>query len=132
MASEVEALALPAHEFHQRNGLDAWLYVDGHGSYVLAFAGTASLLDIVVDVRHAFGAVTSQYEAAGVLSQRVHAACPHMVMTGHSLGGALASLGAPSIPTSRFGASSATRARCTRWSVVCSRPSSSARSRSGR
>jgi hypothetical protein len=94
MASEVEAMALTAHEFHQRNGLDAWLYVDGHGSYVLAFAGTASLLDIVVDVRHAFGAVTSQYVAAGLLVQRVHAACPHMVMTGHSLGGALASLGA--------------------------------------
>jgi hypothetical protein len=93
-ASEVDALALPAYEFHQRNGLDAWLYVDGHGSHVLAFAGTASLLDIVVDVRHALGAVTSQYEAAGVLIRRVHAACPDIVMTGHSLGGALASLGA--------------------------------------
>ena len=93
-ASEVEALSLPAHQFHQRNGLDAWLYVNRDGSHVLAFAGTMSLLDVVVDVRHAFGAVTSHYAAAGELAGRVHAACPDIVMTGHSLGGALASLAA--------------------------------------
>jgi hypothetical protein len=92
--NEIEALALPSSGFRQRNGLDAWLYTDRDSNRVLAFAGTSSLLDIVADVRQALGAVPEQYQAAAALAQLVHAACPDVVMTGHSLGGGLASLAA--------------------------------------
>lgn len=79
------------------NDLRAALYTDGDGHYVLAFAGTDSFSDGLTDVYQSVGLSTKQYAQARNLSTTLHDAYGgNLVLTGHSLGGGVASYGAVS------------------------------------
>ncbi|NOZ41038.1 MAG: hypothetical protein GXP24_12560 [Planctomycetes bacterium] len=82
------------------NGFNAVLYQDyiagGDNQYVLAFAGTDDLLDIIDDLAQGLGRFSGQYASAieigrqlGIVVQAGNIA--GLVATGHSLGGGLAS-----------------------------------------
>lgn len=77
------------------NDMRAALYTDGSGHYVLAFAGTDSVSDALTDVYQGVGLSTHQYEHGRRLAGRLHDAYgDDLVMTGHSLGGGVASYAA--------------------------------------
>src|SRR5690242_8674456 len=75
-------------------GFQAAIYGDGHGDYVLAFAGTdfKSIADWRANVGQGLGLQTAQYRQAEVLAQDAREAFGNnLAITGHSLGGGLAS-----------------------------------------
>lgn len=74
------------------SGFRASIYTDGEGRYVLAFAGTNDVRDWLHNVRQGLGFDSEQYEAALRLGRKAKAAFgDDLVVTGHSLGGGLAS-----------------------------------------
>jgi hypothetical protein len=57
---------------------------------VLSFAGTDSLLDVVVDIDQATGGLPAQYTQALALTQQLRSKHRNLYLTGHSLGGGMA------------------------------------------
>ena len=57
---------------------------------VLAFAGTDSILDALVDLKQATGGMPTQYRQALGLTMRYQSSYTNLYLTGHSLGGGLA------------------------------------------
>lgn len=73
-------------------GFRAAVYQDGKGDYVLAFKGTSGANDWKADATQALGINTAQYNEAVALATKAKAAFGNnLVLTGHSLGGGLAS-----------------------------------------
>jgi hypothetical protein len=82
----------PASLNDTSTGFRAAIYQDGKGDYVLAFKGTSSLNDWKADATQALGLNTAQYDEAVALATKAKAAFGNnLVLTGHSLGGGLAS-----------------------------------------
>lgn len=76
------------------SGFQAAIYTDGDGRYVLAFAGTdaTSIPDWLNNGQQALGFESSQYRDAIALAKEASAEWgDDLVITGHSLGGGLAS-----------------------------------------
>ena len=97
------------------SGFLSGLYFDSNNNeYILAFAGTefTSILDWIANLDQATGATTSQYQAAinlsGLIQDRINkfGNGATFSLTGHSLGGGLASAGSivHNIPASTFNA----------------------------
>src|SRR5690606_7842305 len=85
---------ISAADLDHASGLRAAIYTNGEGQFVLAFKGTSptSLRDIKADVVQGLGFPTGQYTHAVELTRHAHAAYgDNLVLTGHSLGGGLAS-----------------------------------------
>jgi len=93
---------------HRGDGFDAAVYRNDAGQYVLAFAGTSSLTDWGTNLQQGVGALSGQHLQAIALAQSLSGAVGHenMVITGHSLGGGLASTAsvATDIPAVTFNA----------------------------
>ncbi|MBE1161434.1 Mbeg1-like protein [Dyella acidiphila] len=82
----------PASLNDTSTGFRAALYQDGKGDYVLAFKGTSGAQDWKADATQALGLNTAQYDEATALATKAKAAFgDNLVLTGHSLGGGLAS-----------------------------------------
>ena len=82
----------PASLNDTSTGFRAALYQDGKGDYVLAFKGTSGANDWKADATQALGLNTAQYDQAVALATKAKAAFgDNLVLTGHSLGGGLAS-----------------------------------------
>jgi hypothetical protein len=84
----------PQNLHSDATGFQAGIYSDGHGDYVLAFAGTdfKSVADWRANVGQGLGLQTAQYRQAEVLAQDAREAFGNnLAITGHSLGGGLAS-----------------------------------------
>ena len=81
-----------------RNGMEAGIYTDGHGHYVVAYAGnnTGGVEDVGTVIAQAAGFQPHQYDNAVALAHQAENAFggANVVYTGHSLGGGLASLAA--------------------------------------
>jgi len=76
-------------------GFRARVYTDGEGHYVLAFCGTNQARDWKHNFRQGVGLEDAQYDRAIDLSRTARLAFgDNLVLTGHSLGGGLASVGA--------------------------------------
>lgn len=95
----VEKLAIanirPSDLENAHAGFRARFYTDGEGHFILAFCGTNEGKDWKHNVRQGLGLRDSQYEQAVELSRKAHRAFgDNLVLTGHSLGGGLASVGA--------------------------------------
>lgn len=74
------------------SGFDAAIYVDEDGNYVLAFAGTDEGGDWIDNAQQGAGFSSDQYNRALELGKEAKAAFgDDLVITGHSLGGGLAS-----------------------------------------
>lgn len=90
-------------DFEHASGLRAALYTNGDGQFVLAFKGTApisrtGLKDIYTDAAQGLGFPTAQYAHAVDLTRRAYAHYgDNLVLTGHSLGGGLASQAAMAV-----------------------------------
>lgn len=103
-----------------RSGFMARIYTDDRGSYVLAFRGTNEGKDWTHNLRQGLGLEDAQYTAASRLSLKaVDAFREDLVITGHSLGGGLATLGAvtsgaPAVTFNSSGLSDATIRRVNR------------------
>jgi hypothetical protein len=95
-ASELpDGLTMADFEDPDDSDMRAALYTDGNGHYVLAFAGTDSFDDLRADVGQGLGNGTDQYHQGRVLGEKLSDAYgDNLVMTGHSLGGGLASYAA--------------------------------------
>ncbi len=100
-------LSISPKEFMQDySGFAAALYHrSSDNTYVLAFRGTEDMVDWIANVSQGFGLEDAQYDQAVALALRVHsrvkAAGGRLRITGHSLGGGLATI-----------ASLATSAKC--------------------
>lgn len=86
----------PASLSNESTGFQAAIYSDGNGRYVLAFAGTdpKSVPDWLANGGQGLGFETAQYRDAMALAQSAAdsgAFGDNLVITGHSLGGGLAS-----------------------------------------
>lgn len=57
---------------------------------VLSFAGTDSLLDVLIDIDQATGGLPAQYLQALALTREYLSRYPDLYLTGHSLGGGMA------------------------------------------
>lgn len=95
----VEKLAIasirPSDLENEHAGFRARFYSDDDGHFILAFCGTNEGRDWKHNVRQGLGLHDSQYEQAVELSRKAHRAFgDNLVLTGHSLGGGLASAGA--------------------------------------
>lgn len=64
--------------------------LSGNDKTVLAFAGTNSLMDVVVDIAQVGGMLPPQYVQAVMLAGRQRTPYPQLHLAGHSLGGGLA------------------------------------------
>lgn len=102
-ASELEALGIDPGDLDHGglldlgSGFQAAVYRDPNGNLVLTFAGTdlTSPVDWATNVEQAIGIETKQYNAALELATKLKAeAGSDLVITGHSLGGGLASYAA--------------------------------------
>ena len=84
----------PQNLHSDATGFQAGIYTDGHGDYVLAFAGTdfKSIADWRANLGQGLGLQTAQYRQAEVVAQDAREAFgDNLAITGHSLGGGLAS-----------------------------------------
>lgn len=85
----------PALRSNNASGFDADIYGDGQGRYVLAFRGTDAGKDWGTNLGQGLGFETAQYNQAIMLSRQAKVAFgDELVITGHSLGGGLAAVGA--------------------------------------
>ena len=85
----------PALRHNSSSGFDADIYTDGQGRYALAFRGTDQGKDWATNLGQGLGFETSQYNQAIALSRQAKVAFgEELVITGHSLGGGLAAVGA--------------------------------------
>ncbi|QNP41110.1 XVIPCD domain-containing protein [Lysobacter solisilvae (ex Woo and Kim 2020)] len=85
----------PSDLENRQAGFRARLYTDGEGHYVLAFCGTNEGKDWKHNLRQGIGLRDTQYEQAIDLSRKARLAFGNdLVLTGHSLGGGLATVGA--------------------------------------
>lgn len=85
----------PALRTSNASGFDADIYGDGQGRYVLAFRGTDAGKDWGTNLGQGLGFETAQYNQAIMLSRQAKVAFgDELVITGHSLGGGLAAVGA--------------------------------------
>lgn len=85
----------PALRHNAASGFDADIYTDGQGRYALAFRGTDAGKDWATNLGQGLGFETSQYNQAIALSRQAKVAFgEELVITGHSLGGGLAAVGA--------------------------------------
>ncbi len=85
----------PALRSSNASGFDADIYGDGQGRYVLAFRGTDAGKDWATNLGQGLGFETAQYNQAIMLSRQAKVAFgDELVITGHSLGGGLAAVGA--------------------------------------
>ncbi|HWL84807.1 MAG TPA: Mbeg1-like protein [Polyangiaceae bacterium] len=74
------------------SGFKAAIYTDGQGHYVLAFKGSQSANDWKTNFKQGLGFDTAQYGEAVALAKDAKLAFQdNLVITGHSLGGGLAS-----------------------------------------
>jgi uncharacterized protein YukE len=109
-ASALEDLGIDPDSLTGPGGFQANIYRDDDGRYVLAFAGTdpKSLDDWGANAQQGVGALSSQHLQAIVLAQHLAGAVgsDNMVLTGHSLGGGLASTAsvATDVPAVTFNA----------------------------
>lgn len=114
--AELAAAGITAPLSSATSGFQAAVYSDGDGRYVLAFAGTdfSSTQDWLTNAGQGLGFDTAQYSDAMALAQEVSTAWPgQTVITGHSLGGGLASAaslasGSPAVTFNAAGLSDAT------------------------
>ncbi len=82
------------------SGFDADIYTDGKGRYALAFRGTDAGKDWATNLGQGLGFETAQYNQAMALSRQAKVAFgEELVITGHSLGGGLAAVGAVTADT---------------------------------
>lgn len=93
---QVLAHGIDPEELHNNaSGFQAGIYGDGKGDYVLAYAGTQDLKDWKNNISQGFGFDAAQYNQAKVLAKDAKDAFgDNLAITGHSLGGGLAQLGA--------------------------------------
>ncbi|MGO4598341.1 WXG100 family type VII secretion target [Terrabacter sp. 2RAF25] len=109
-ADELEKLGIDPASLTGRGGFQANIYRDDHGRYVLAFAGTdpKSVSDWGTNAQQGLGALSSQHLQAIALAHHLAAAVgsDNVVLTGHSLGGGLASTAsvATGVPAVTFNA----------------------------
>lgn len=90
----------PALRSNDASGFDADIYTDGRGRYALAFRGTDAGKDWATNLGQGIGLETSQYNQAIALSRQAKVAFgDELVITGHSLGGGLAAVGAAAADT---------------------------------
>ena len=90
----------PALRTHQASGFDADIYTDGHGRYVLAYRGTDAGKDWATNLGQGIGFETVQYNQAMAIARQAKVAFgDELVITGHSLGGGLAAVGAVTTDT---------------------------------
>lgn len=76
------------------SGFQANLYSNGH-QVILAFAGTSDLADWITNAHETLGLPDTQYAQAVTLAKQVYDCFgERMVVTGHSLGGSLATIAA--------------------------------------
>jgi pimeloyl-ACP methyl ester carboxylesterase len=108
-STALEAMALDPHAFANRGtGFSATLYRHAAAGYVLAFRGTDEYLDWVANLHQAGGVQGGQYVEGARLAQNVRAALGDrlVALTGHSLGGGIASVASirTSVPAVTFNA----------------------------
>jgi hypothetical protein len=90
----------PALRTNDASGFDADIYTDGRGRYALAFRGTDAGKDWATNLGQGIGLETAQYNQAITLSRQAKVAFgDELVITGHSLGGGLAAVGAAAAET---------------------------------
>ena len=90
----------PALRTHQASGFDADIYTDGHGRFVLAYRGTDAGKDWATNLGQGIGMETVQYNQAMAIARQAKVAFgDELVITGHSLGGGLAAVGAVTTDT---------------------------------
>ncbi|MGY1459231.1 hypothetical protein ACW5F0_11410 [Luteimonas sp. A534] len=81
-----------------RDGMEAGVYTEGNGHYVVAYAGnnTGGVEDVGTVIAQSAGFQTRQYDNAVAFAHQVENAFggDNVVYTGHSLGGGLASVAA--------------------------------------
>jgi len=91
---QLENKGLNPSDFNQKNGMVAGLYYNSRTEqYMLAFRGTeGSIKDIATDIRNGLGFKSGQYNSAVMLANDIKKATSgNFMITGHSLGGGLAS-----------------------------------------
>ncbi len=92
---ELNALGIDPDSLEGPGGFQAGIYRDEDGGYVLAFAGTdlSSVEDWGTNLQQGVGALSAQHgQAIGLAGQLARAVgADNVVLTGHSLGGGLAS-----------------------------------------
>jgi uncharacterized protein YukE len=107
-ADALQQLGIDPDRLHTGDGFDAAVYRNEDGQYVLAFAGTTSLSDWGTNAQQGIGALSGQHLQAISLAQDLAGSVgsENMVITGHSLGGGLASTAsvATDIPAVTFNA----------------------------
>lgn len=106
VASMPFALGIPGLILPGQSGATTSIYRDDHGNYVLAFAGTDDFSDVQTDIMNAAGLPTVYYQYATEVAQKVQQAlgpeADNLVITGHSMGGGMATVasiatGAPAV-----------------------------------
>lgn len=107
-AAELRTLGIDPAGLHTRDGFDAAVYRNADGRYVLAFAGTTTTSDWGTNAEQGIGLPSEQHLRAIHLAQDLSRSVggENMVITGHSLGGGLASTAsiATDVPAVTFNA----------------------------
>jgi len=92
---QLRAAGLDPSRFNTDSGLTSMLYRNEAGDVVLVFRGSQSRTDWINNGNQFLGVESAQYEDAVALARSVKAVYGNdLVITGHSLGGGLASLSA--------------------------------------